>query len=152
MEQEALDLGHEGLIVRRPDGRYKQNRSTLKEGLLIKVARRLTSEAEVIGFKEMMHNNNEAFLNEVGYTKRSKHQENLVGTGMLGAFVVRDLKTGVEFDLGNGEGLDHAARKAFWSRRLFMLGSLVKYSYKPYGTKNKPRQPLWLGPRSPDDM
>jgi DNA ligase-1 len=152
MEQESLDQGHEGLIVRRPDAPYKQGRSTLKQGYLVKVARRLTSEAWVMGFEELMHNDNPEKLNEIGYTKRSSHQANLRPSGMLGAFLVADAKTGVEFRVGIGEGLDHALRRHIWENQSEFLGKLMKYDYKPYGTAEKPRQPRWLGWRSPLDL
>lgn len=152
MEQEALDAEYEGLIVRRPDAPYKQGRSTLKQGFLIKVARTMNSEAEVIGFEELMHNDNEAKQNEVGYTKRSSHKANLRSSGMLGAFLCRDLKTGVEFKVGIGEGMDHAFRKHVWENQAQYLGRIMKYSFKPYGTAMKPRQPKWLGWRSKEDM
>jgi len=152
MEQESLDQGHEGLIVRRPDAPYKQGRSTLRQGYLVKVARRLTSEAWVMGFEELMHNDNPEKLNELGYTKRSSHQAGLRPSGMLGAFLVQDAKSDVEFRVGIGEGLDHAMRREVWERQSEYLGRLMKYDYKPYGTAEKPRQPRWLGWRSPEDL
>jgi DNA ligase-1 len=152
MEQEALDLGHEGLIIRRGDAPYKQGRSTLKQGYLIKIARRLTGEAIVIGFEELMHNDNPAKLNEVGYTKRSSNQENLRPSGMLGSFIVRDVKTNVEFNVGIGEGLDHNLRREILQNQDKYLHRIMKYDYKPYGTAEKPRQSRWLGWRDPSDM
>ena len=39
LEREYLQMGYEGVMLRRPDGPYKQNRSTLKEAYLVKVKR-----------------------------------------------------------------------------------------------------------------
>jgi DNA ligase-1 len=151
MEQEALDAGHEGLIVRRPDGRYKQGRSTLKEGILVKVARFLTSEAIVDGFEEMYHNDNQAETNALGFTERSSHQANMRPSGMLGALLVHDTKTGVAFRIGTG--FDQELRKHIWAHRHSeYLGKIAKYKFKPYGVKDAPRQPSFLGWRSPEDM
>lgn len=153
MEKEAIDLGHEGLVVRSLWSKgYKHGRSTLKQGYLVKIARRKSSEAEVIGFEEMMHNDNPAYFNEVGYTKRSTSKDGLRPSGMLGAFVVRDLKSGLEFRVGIGEGLDHAMRKYVWENQKEFLGRIMKYDYKDYGTAELPRMPRWLGWRSPEDM
>lgn len=149
-EQEALDEGHEGLIVRRCDGPYKQGRSTLKQGILVKVARTMTSEAIVTGFEEMMHNDNEAEVSALGFTKRSSHQANLRPSGMLGALYVQDVKTGVQFKLGTG--FDHALRQEIWNNQDKYLNMIAKYKYKPYGTKELPRQPSFLGWRDPMDM
>jgi len=153
MEREAIDLGHEGLILRTIWSKgYKHGRSTLNQGYLIKIARRKTSEAEVIGFEELMHNDNPAYFNEVGYTKRSSDQAHLRPSGMLGAFRVRDLKSYAEFKVGIGVGLDHAMRRDVWMHQEDFLGRIMKYDYKDYGTAELPRMPRWLGWRSPDDL
>src|ERR1700741_3152735 len=51
-EQLAVDEGHEGVMLRDPNGHYKQGRSTAKEQILLKVKRFVDSEAEVIGVQE----------------------------------------------------------------------------------------------------
>jgi DNA ligase-1 len=152
MEQEALDLGHEGLIIRRMDSPYKWGRSTFKEGYLIKLVRVLTSEAEVIGFEERMHNANVPTVDARGYTKRSSSQENLSGLGTLGAFWVRDHVSGAEFKIGTGDGWTDAFRLEVWQNQARYLGRLLKYRFKPCGTKDLPRHPVGIGWRSPDDM
>lgn len=152
MEQEALDAGHEGLIVRVPNGHYKYGRSTLKQGWLIKVVRVLRSEARIIGMEEMMHNDNAATIDARGYTKRTVNQENLRPSGILGAFYVEDVHDGKRFKIGTGEGLDMALRKEIWNNIPLYDGRIVRYRYKPCGTKDLPRQPIWEGFRSTEDM
>ena len=68
----------------------------------------------VIGMEEKMHNANEATIGELGQTKRTSHQENLVPMGTMGALIVRDLKTGVEFNIGTG--FSNADRDWWWSQ------------------------------------
>ena len=80
-EKEFLEIGAEGVMLRSPTGPYKQGRSTLKEGYLLKVKQFTDAEARVIGFDEKMHNANEADVGELGQTKRSSHAENLIPTG-----------------------------------------------------------------------
>lgn len=152
MEKEAIDAEYEGLVVRTMDGLYKCGRATFKQGWLMKVVRVLKSEARIDGFEEMMHNDNEATIDRRGYTVRSKHQANLRPAGMLGKFLCTDLKTGVHFRCGNGDGLTHALREEIWRNQEKYLGRIFTYSHKPYGTKELPRQPKWLGWRDPIDM
>ena len=84
-EEEVLEQGYEGLILRSPNAPYKCGRSTAKEQYLLKLKRFVDAEFEVIGFEERMKNNNAKVINELGRSKRSSHQENKSGRGDLGA-------------------------------------------------------------------
>jgi len=148
LEDEALLNGYEGLMLRDPHGPYKFGRSTTREGTLLKMKRRLQSEAIIIGFEEQMHNANEATTNALGRTERSSHQANLIPTGVLGAFTVRD--GGVEFSVGTG--FTYEDRTQFWRRRHELIGSIITYEYLPIGVKDKPRHPVFLGFRMQEDV
>jgi len=67
-EGKRLEEGHEGVILRRRDQFYKFGRGTPKQGELIKLKRFEDMEAEIIAVHELMHNANEATINELGYT------------------------------------------------------------------------------------
>src|SRR5574340_962070 len=153
-EEMRLNEGYEGIILRAPDGPYKQNRSTLKEGLMLKVKRFQDSEAEIVGAYELLHNNNEATTDERGYTKRSTHNANKEVSGILGGFNVRDICSGVEFDLGTGFTLEQ--RKNLWQAWLknpnYLIGKLCKYKHFPIGVVDKPRHPIFLGFRDRSDI
>ncbi len=156
-EARQLEKGYEGLILRSPDSPYKYGRSTVKEGYLLKVKRFTDGEAEVIGFEERMHNGNEATTDELGRTKRSSHAEGKTGRGDLGAFLVRDLKSGVEFSVGTG--FTDEQRKDIWLQiqnpvpgTPDILGSIIKYKSFLIGVKDAPRFPVFLAFRNPDDM
>lgn len=151
-EQACLNAGYEGLILRDPFSRYKQGRSTFKEHGMLKLKRFQDSEAEIIGVEEMMHNANEAKTNELGRTERSSAKAGMVPKGTLGKFVVRDVKTGVEFRIGGGPGLTAALRKKLWDERGVLMGQTVKYSFFPVGVKEAPRHPKFLGFRDKSDM
>lgn len=144
-EQQAVDAGHEGIMLRCPQGRYKQGRSTAKEQILLKVKRFVDGEAEVIGVQEEMANTNEATKNALGQTERSSHAAGKVGKGTMGALLVRDLATGVEFSIGSG--FTREDRSKDWP-----VGTLVKYKSFPVGVKDKPRFPIFLGLRAREDM
>lgn len=151
-EEKVLGYGFEGAMVRAPNGPYKCGRSTEREGWLLKLKRFEDSEAEVLGFVEMLHNGNEAKVNELGRTARSSAKAGKVGKGTLGKFLCRDLKTGVEFRLGTGRGLDWKLRQHIWDNRPSFLGKIVKYEYQVVGVKNKPRCPVWVGFRDRLDL
>lgn len=144
-ETQCLTEGYEGVMIRDPNGPYKQGRSTTKEGYLLKIKRFEDSEAEVIGVEELMHNENPAFTGELGQTKRSSCQAFQTPGGVMGALVVRDLKTGVVFNIGTG--FSAADREKEWP-----IGIIVKYKYQKHGVVEKPRSPVFLGVRSKDDM
>jgi DNA ligase-1 len=148
-EDEALKQGFEGVMLRHPRGPYKFGRATAREGWLMKVKRHAQSEALIIGFQEQMHNANEMKRDVFGYADRSSHQANLVPTGVLGALMVRDIDTLVEFNIGTG--FTAAEREEIWRKRHEWIGQTVTYKYLPVGVKDKPRHPVFLGLR-PDSV
>lgn len=149
-EKKVLEQGYEGVMVRSVDGPYKCGRSTVKEGFLLKIKRFKDSEAEILGFVEQMHNANEAKKDELGHTKRSKTKAGLVGAGTLGALKVRDLKSGVEFEIGTGFTAEQ--REIIWMNPLEVEKKIVKYKFQEIGVKDKPRCPVFLGFRDARDL
>lgn len=150
LEEEYLLAGYEGLMVRDPNGPYKQGRSTAREGWLLKLKRFEDSEALIVGYEELDHNTNEAGKDAFGRTKRSGHKAGKVAGGVLGAFQVKDVHTVVTFNIGSG--FNAAQREEFWGIRELLLHKVVKYRYFPTGGKNKPRFPTFLGFRDTRDM
>lgn len=151
LERGWLAEGHEGVMVRDINGIYKYGRSTLKQGILLKLKQFVDAEAQVTGFEELMHNENVATTDALGHTERSSCQEGLVPAGTLGALVVQDLETGVSFKIGTGfSALD---RDTIWARRdTDLVGSLVKYKSFAVGVKEAPRFPVFIGFRDERDM
>lgn len=150
LEAHYLEQGYEGLMLRHPDGPYKHGRSTLKEGILLKLKRFDDSEAEVIGFVEQMHNANEAKKDALGHTERSTAKAGLVPAGMLGALQVRDIHTGVEFEIGTG--FTREQRLDIFANQDKYRGVLAKYQYFAGGSKERPRFPSFKGWRDREDM
>ena len=149
-EESYLADGYEGVMLRHPDGPYKHGRSTAKEAWLLKVKRFVDAEAKIIGFTEAQRNANEAKRNELGQLERSSHKAGKVGKQTLGALMVKDLKTGVEFDIGTGFTADQ--RALLWAQGDNLIGKVVKYKSQPTGVKEKPRFPVFLGFRNKVDM
>lgn len=149
-EEECFKLGFEGLMLRDPKGHYKFGRSSFKEGLLLKVKRFTDSEAEIIGTEEMMHNTNPIEVDAFGKTKRSTSLDGMVSSGMLGAFLVRDINTKIEFAVSTG--LTERQRIDFWNAKDTLLGTIIKYRHQPCGALDRPRFPIFEGFRHKDDL
>lgn len=142
-EQVFLGHGYEGVMVRKILGDYKQGRSTAKEGILLKLKRFHDSEGLIIGCHQFMVNLNEPEINELGYKERSSKKAGKFAEQKLGAFKLRDVSTGVEFDVGTG--FTDEQRTEYWANRLNLIGKLVKYKSQLIGVKDKPRFPVFLG-------
>lgn len=151
-EDQAVADGHEGIMTRSLEGKYKFGRATFKSQDLIKIKRFIDSEAIIIGFEEKLRNENEAETDELGHTKRSSAKAGLVPAGTLGTLLVRDIKDGREFGIGTGIGLNDLLKKEIWDNQSKFLGRLIKYKYQEVGTKDKPRIPSFQGFRDERDM
>ena len=147
-ENDALNQGYEGVMLRRPDAPYKFGRSTAREGYLLKVKRFHDAEFEIVGFEEEMFNANEATTSELGRTKRSSHKANKVPKGRLGALV---LKYG-DTTFNCGTGFNDAERERIWAERESYLGMFAKIKYFAHGIKDVPKLPSFLGIRDVRDM
>lgn len=149
-EASALAAGHEGVMLRAPDGPYKFGRATAREGYLYKLKRFADSEAEIVGVLQLQRNRNEAFVGELGQTKRRTLKAGKVDGGVMGKIVVRDLKSGVEFKIGTGFTPDQ--RALWWRCRDILIGRVVRYRFQKHGVKDKPRIASFIGVRDRRDM
>ena len=148
-EEKFLAQGYEGLMARSVDGLYKYGRSTVREGILLKVKRFEDSEARITGYEELQNNHNAATLDALGHTKRATTKSGKVGAGVLGALLVTDVYTGSKFSIGSG--FSAAERAELWGARESLLGRLAKYRFFPTGSKDAPRFPTWQGIRDERD-
>lgn len=137
--QRFIDQGYEGGMLRKMDGRYKQGRSTFKEGYLLKLKRFLDDEAVIIGFEEKMTNTNTKELDERGYAKRSSKKEGLVPANTLGSLQVD--WNGVIFNIGSG--YNDEQRKEIWENKDKYLGKLVTFKFQELSAYGVPRFPVF---------
>lgn len=149
-EHQYLKQGYEGLIIRNPNSYYKNGRSTVKEGGLLKLKRFKDGEAEIFGYNPLLHNNNPKVIDELGYTVRSSSKSKVVELEALGSIEVLDMKTGVAFSIGSG--FTSNERKELWKNKEELLGKIVKYKYFDISILNAPRFPIFLGFRDKDDL
>ena len=149
-EEDCLAKGYEGVMLRYPNAPYKNGRSTVKEGALLKLKRFSDSEAYILGMEPLLRNHNEPTKNALGHTERSSHIYNKVADDLLGALNVKDIHTGVEFSIGSG--FTEEQRREIWNKQVELIGSIVKYKYFEVGVKDKPRFPIFCGLRHFNDI
>ena len=145
--EQALKDGYEGAMLRHLEGKYKQGRSTLRQGWLVKIKFFSDAEGTVIGFKERTHNANEAKKNAIGKTDRSTNKENMIPMDTLGALIL-DTEWG---ELRVGTGFDDITRQEIWNDRAKYMGATVTFTYQPSGAKTLPRFPVFKGFRKEFD-
>lgn len=133
------DLGYEGLIICDPYAKYKHGRSTLKQGIMLKLKPVEDDEATIIGMEELMHNEDAG---------NSKCQAHLVPGGMLGALVVS--WKGKQFKIGTG--FDHEQRREMWNNAKDYMGKLATFKYMELSKYGIPRGPVFKGIRSKADV
>lgn len=150
-EQECLNRGYEGVIVRDPDAGYKYGRCGKTHAGVWRIKRFIQEEMVVTAVIEGNHNENEATKDSLGRTKRSTHKENMVGNGMVGALVgtlLKDivcpftgqvlLKAGLSVNVSAG-GMTIQERKDYFLNQSKILGKIVSFKMFPKGVKDKPR-------------
>lgn len=148
-ERVSLSQGFEGVMLRSIGGEYKHGRSTLKEGLLLKLKRFSDDEAAIIGVECLMRNSNAAETNALGYTERSSAADGLIPVDALGALIVRRAD-GVEFKIGSG--FTESQRYNLWQNQDEIIGKMVTYKHFEVGAKDKPRFPIFKGFRDEKDL
>jgi DNA ligase-1 len=152
---DMISQGQEGIILRDPNSYYKFGRgSPIKcECIKMKEGGWVDTECRILGFHEQLHNANEAMIDNLGYTERSGHKENLIGKGTLGSISIAGrFEDGREFTCRVGTGLDDEIRAKVWAYKQTYSNKIVKIKYFNVGIKDKPRFPTFLGFRDPDDM
>lgn len=153
LEEMWLSLGYEGVCFRNPKGLYKQGRSTVREGGLLRIKRFIEDDAVVLALVEGETNNNVSQVNELGQTFRSTHKANKVKNNMIGSLscrLTRDVicprtlsvifKKGMEITVAPG-AMTHKDRMRYWASPELIVGKTIKFNFFPKGIKDKPRFP-----------
>lgn len=161
LQEDHLELGYEGLMLRNPAASYKFGRSTdnpvgatrpakrdgspgapLQEWVMLKLKKFSDGSAYITGAEEMMHNENELDVSALGLAKRSTAKAGMVPAGVLGAFVGKDCTTGGPVRVGTGFTADQ--RAAYWRDRDSIVGKLImKYRHFEVGVKDAPRHAVF---------
>jgi len=146
-----LEQGYEGTILRDPEGVYKQGRSTVNEGGLLRIKRFVEDEAVIVEIVEGQVNTNEAQLNERGLQYRTSHAEGMIPNGMVGTLIGVDCKTGNRINVAPGKMTDNEA-KYYFANPSEIIGKIMKYKHFPKGVKDKPRFPTFQSFRVESDI
>ena len=154
-EDQYLQQGFEGIMIRDPFKPYRFGRSSLhpQQQHLIKLKRTQDAEAVIIDFEELYHNDNPAEQDAFGLTERSSSKSNLRPAGRLGALVVEAISgdfKGKTFSIGSG--FDTELRQRIWNDRPSYFNQIVTFKYQAQGVKDLPRFPIFKGFRDKEDM
>lgn len=150
---EALEKGYEGLIIRSPSAKYKFGRATVRENGLgkIKPHNKELFEAEITGwYRQKIYSSSKT--DAFGYKKILKRKGEFVEIDAIGGFNVRDLKTGVEFNVGGGKLFTKLFRESQFGIADQYVGKVLQYTSMTYGVVDKPRQPTAVRMRDKIDM
>ena len=132
----AVADGYEGAMAKKIKGLYKYGRSSLKEGLLLKLKLFKDQEFKITGFECKYHNSNEATTNELGRTARSTKKEGMVPLDTLGVLYL-ETPEGKEF--GVGSGFDDKTRAELWVIRETLPGKYATIKFFEIGGYDVPR-------------
>lgn len=155
-EKEVIEQMGEGICFRPMNSLYVQkgtidNRSTLQEETLIKLARMVRQEVTILGCYEQEENANTSKRNALGAMDRSSCKHRMYGKNTLGGFHVVT-NEGVAFDVGTGVGLTDHKRREIWNNQSSWIGTKIVIKHKVCGQKIRPRSPIYLGPRKDIDI
>ena len=149
LEDEYINAGYEGTILRDPRSKYKYGRSTIKEQYLLKRKPLADAEGLVVGFRYLEHNENEATKDAVGKTVRSNQQANqVIDYERIGAIEVKVLNGPFEGALVSiGTGFTDEDRRMLSQMQFMnsMVGQVVTFTYQASGSKDAPRFPSFKG-------
>jgi len=135
-EEQMLEHGYEGLIIRSSEARYKMGRATKKEGSMFKLCRWERREAIITGVTELQHNSDTS----------TYEKQNLTPGNTTGALECEDCVTGEPVIIGSG--FNHSLGKDIWNNIEKYKGKMITYKHKIHGKKDKFRQPIFVGFRS----
>lgn len=135
-----LAAGHEGMMLRSANGRYKHNRCTHNESNLYKFKHFETIDAKIVGIvqRRKMRADVERTYDPVGGLAKVNTQDSYELDEALGALTVQ-LADGRKTDINLGRGYTYADRVSLWKTRENLVGKMVEFKWMPHGTKNLPR-------------
>jgi len=145
-EEKCLEENYEGVIL-RSNGKYKFGRSTVNDGLMIKLKRWYDDEGIIVDMIEK-YNNTSSLINELGYKDKNHKKESLTPANTLGSLVLKYK----DYTFEVGSGFTDEERDEFWFNKDKYFGKKIKFKYIPYGMVEKPRNPIYLGIRNELDL
>ena len=147
--EKVQKVGYEGLILRPLYSRYKQGRSTVKEGLMLKIKPWHTWDARIVGVIQETEVDPDAprTTNELGRSVTSKKQDDRVLIERACAFLVNYGNQMVKVSLA----MTQLEREEVWENSKDYLGKMIEYKGMLVGAKNVPRHPIFVRFREDKD-
>lgn len=115
---DCIAAGHEGAMLRAPEGLYKQGRSRVKQGWMLKIKNFQDAEGIIIGFNPSPTNSRKI---------ATIHLRTAWG------------------DINIGSGLTNNLRESMYKNPDHYEGLTVTFKYQPFGTDKLPRFPVFKG-------
>ena len=138
--EKALEQGFEGLILRDPVGKYKLGRSTVNEGLLLKMKPFETFDSKVIEVIERQENLNESQTNELGRSFKRNTKSDKKGTKIASCLVIEYEGHKMHVTLTGDEDF----RREIWENRESYIGKMFEWKAMCVGMKDVPRHPNFI--------
>lgn len=110
--QQFMGEGYEGIMLRDPNGWYKEKRSTLREGILLKYKEMKETEGIIIDIDPLVREDGTV--------------EDLLGAVILRVPVIQENST-----VRVGTGFTLLQRKKYWNERYNLIGKSVTFRYQP---------------------
>ena len=139
----AITYNHEGCMVRGLRSRYKHGQGTLNEGLIFKFKKWVTTNAQIIGFKQATRRklgteNEDRTRDAMGHLKPSAVKATREPIQEIGSVQVQ-LKDGTKCCVGGGKGDTLGKAMLTWHRRQDFIDRWVEIKFQEHGVRNKPR-------------
>lgn len=147
----CLAEGYEGAVFRNPAAMHKDGRASSLTDSFLRLKPSVDKEAKVIYLEEAKKNNNPAVFDKLGRSKRSSHEENKVGKGILGKLICIDIESGMQITVSTGV-MTKEERLQFWEDRMSLIGKVIKYRSQVTGVKTRPRSARFLSIRAEADI
>lgn len=137
MFAEAIEAGHEGIMLRRADGGYKNySRCTHREAMLLKFKAEETHDGWITKVEQQwkMKEGLTRTRNKQGLMETpTRNEDNYELTDAVGSFLV-ETEDGVTSRIMFAEGVaDQAKRRAWWKKRSTLIGKCVEFKCYPGG-------------------
>lgn len=135
-----IEEDYEGLVLRKPDGKYKHGRATKREQTFLKLKPILNLQATCIGFTERLANTNISFINEVGLLEKRNTVDNKENTGIAATIIADYMGNELKITL---TGTEEYRRYIFENQNEF-INKQIQFKGMLYGSKKLPRHPVFL--------
>lgn len=147
--------GYEGAIMRSPESKYANKRSSMKDQALMKLKRFKDAEAVLVDCYPLTVGCSAAQSIMKSGQLTAEQIKNLPDSEQAAAgYIVQDITSKAQFHLGTPP-MTLEERRSLWKNKGVLKGKIVKYKYFPYGMDPEtkiPRHATMIGFREEFDL